>query len=115
MHRTGSLKTSEASSRETKTTNRSKIPPLPQTKGNMMRTQSFIALVTALSLLASAPLAQARNTLKKPIIERIDGALAKAQRTRESRALIRKQRRQQEAAKQKTRQERASAPAAPQH
>ena len=77
-----------------------------------MRTQSFIALVTALSLLTAAPLAQARNTLKKPLIERIDGALAKAQRTRENRALIRKQ---QEAAKQKTRQERASAPAAPQH
>ena len=81
----------------------------------MMRTQSFIALVTALSLLTAAPLAQARNTLKKPLIERIDGALAKAQRTRENRALIRKQCRQQEAAKQKTRQERASAPAAPQH
>ena len=44
----------------------------------MMRTQSFIALVTALSLLTAAPLAQARNTLKKPLIERIDGALAKA-------------------------------------
>ena len=79
----GSLKTSEASFSETKTTNRSKIPPA--------RFQ------------AAAPLAQARNTLKKPLIERIDGALAKAQRTRESRALIRKQRRQQEAAKQKTR------------
>lgn len=54
-----------------------------------MQRQSFITLVAAFGLLTGAPLAQAKNHLKKPLIERIDGALAKAKRTRESRALIR--------------------------
>ena len=80
-----------------------------------MQTQSLIALVAALSLLASAPLAQAKNNLKKPLIERIDGALAKAKRTRESRALISEQQRKEKAAaKQKAQQKQASAPVAPQ-
>ena len=47
------------------------------------------------------------------LVERIDGALAKAKRTRESRALIREQqRKEKEAAKQKAQS--ASAPVAPQ-
>lgn len=80
-----------------------------------MQTQSLIALVAALSLLASAPLAQAKNNLKKPLIERIDGALAKAKRTRESRALISEQQRKEKAAaKQKAQQKQASVPVAPQ-
>ena len=67
----------------------------------------------AFGLLTGAPLAQAKNHLKKPLIERIDGALAKAKRTRESRALIREQqRKEKEAAKQKAQS--ASAPVAPQ-
>lgn len=53
-----------------------------------MQRQSFIALVAAFGLLTSAPLAQAKNHLKKPLIERIDGALAKAKRTRECGGLI---------------------------
>ena len=80
-----------------------------------MQTQSLIALVAALSLLASPPLAQAKNNLKKPLIERIDGALAKANRTRENRALISEQQRKEKAAaKQKAQQKQASAPVAPQ-
>ena len=80
-----------------------------------MQTQSLIALVAALSLLASPPLAQAKNNLKKPLIERIDGALAKAKRTRENRALISEQQRKEKAAaKQKAKQKQASAPVAPQ-
>ena len=80
-----------------------------------MQTQSLIALVAALSLLANAPLAQAKSNLKKPLIERIDGALAKAKRTRESRALISEQQRKEKAAaKQKAQQKQASAPVAPQ-
>lgn len=46
-----------------------------------MQRQSLIALVAAFGLLTGAPLAQAKNHLKKPLIERIDGALAKAKRT----------------------------------
>ena len=78
-----------------------------------MQRQSFITLVAAFGLLTGAPLAQAKNHLKKLLIERIDGALAKAKRTRESRALIREQqRKEKEAAKQKAQP--ASAPVAPQ-
>ena len=66
-----------------------------------MQRQSFITLVAAFGLLTSAPLAQAKNNLKKPLIER------------ESRALIREQqRKEKEAAKQKAQP--ASAPVAPQ-
>ena len=63
-----------------------------------MQRQSFITLVAAFGLLTGAPLAQAKNHLKKPLIERIDGALAKAKRTRESRALIREQQRKEKEA-----------------
>ena len=80
-----------------------------------MQTQSLIALVAALSLLASTPLAQAKYNLKKPRSERLDGALAKAKRTRDSRALISEQpRKDKAAAKQKAQQKQASAPVAPQ-
>jgi len=81
-----------------------------------MQRKSCLALVVALGLLTGAPLAQAKNNLKKPLIERIDGALAKAKRTRESRALIREQQRKEKQAKEAAKQkvQPASAPVAPQ-
>ena len=73
----------------------------------------IVALVIALGLLTGAPLAQAKNHLKKPLIER---TLAKAKRTRESRALIREQQRKEKQAKEAAKQKAqpASAPVAPQ-
>lgn len=81
-----------------------------------MQRKSCLALVVALGLLTGAPLAKAKNNLKKPLIERIDGALAKAKRTRESRALIREQQRKEKQAKEAAKQKAqpASAPVAPQ-